>query len=193
MTTIGLTGGIGSGKSTVASLFAAYGIPVYVADDAGKRLVNTSPNLRNRLTSLLGDGIYGKDGLNRRMMASLIFNDKNLLERVNAIIHPEIAIDFDRWLERQTGRYAVLESAILFESGFDAKVEVRLTVHAPEALRLQRVIAREQTTEAEVRQRMNNQLPDEIKMKYADCVILNDDTHALIPQMENFLVWLDNR
>ncbi|MDR1601353.1 MAG: dephospho-CoA kinase [Tannerella sp.] len=193
MTTIGLTGGIGSGKSTVASLFAAYDIPVYVADDAGKRLMNTSPYLRNRLTSLLGNDIYGEDGLNRRMMASLIFNDTCLLERVNAIIHPAIAIDFDHWLEWQTGRYAVLESAILFESGFDGKVEIRLTVHAPEALRLQRVMSREQAGEAEVRQRMNNQLPDEIKVKYADYVILNDDKHALIPQMENFLAWLNNR
>ncbi|MDR2119826.1 MAG: dephospho-CoA kinase [Tannerella sp.] len=190
MTTIGLTGGIGSGKSTVASLFTVYGIPVYVADEAGKRLANTSPYLRSRLTDLLGNGIYGEDGLNRRMMASLIFNDKRLLEMVNALIHPEVATDFDRWLTRQTGRYAVLESAILFESGFDRKVDIRLTVHAPESLRVQRVIAREQANEAEVRQRMNHQLPDEIKLKNADYVIFNDDRQALIPQMENLLARL---
>jgi dephospho-CoA kinase len=192
MTTIGLTGGIGSGKSTVASLFIAYGIPVYMADDASKRLVNTSPCLRSQLTDLLGHDIYGREGLNRRMMASLIFNDTHLLEKVNALIHPEVATDFDRWLARQTERYAVLESAILFESGFDRKVDIRLAVYAPEALRIQRVIAREQASEAEVRQRMNNQLPDELKIKSADYVIFNDGKQALIPQMENFLARLHN-
>jgi dephospho-CoA kinase len=190
MTTIGLTGGIGSGKSTVASLFAVYGIPVYGADDAGKKLVNTSPRLRSRLTGLLGDGIYDENGLNRRLMASLIFNDKCLLERVNGIIHPEVATDFDRWLMRQEGEYAALESAILFESGFDRKVDVSLTVYAPEALRLKRVMAREQASEAEVLQRINNQLPDEIKKERADYVILNDGQHALIPQVNDFIVWL---
>jgi dephospho-CoA kinase len=193
MTTIGLTGGIGSGKSTVASLFAVYGIPVYGADDAGRRLADTSPHLRSRLAGLLGDGIYDENGLNRRLMASLIFNDKGLLEQVNGIIHPAVATDFARWLMRQEGRYAALESAILFESGFDRKVDVSLTVYAPEALRLQRVMAREQVTESEVLQRMHNQLPDEIKKKRADYVILNDETHALIPQVNDFLVWLDER
>ncbi|MDR1330683.1 MAG: dephospho-CoA kinase [Tannerella sp.] len=192
MTTIGLTGGIGSGKSTVASLLGVYGISVYVADDAGKRLANTLPYLRGRLTDLLGSDIYDENGqLNRRQMASRIFNDSELLEQVNGVIHPEIAADFDCWKAQQAGRYAVLESAILFESGFDRKVDVRLAVYAPEALRLQRVMEREQASETEVLQRMKNQLSDEIKRKRADYVIFNDDEQALIPQVENLLAWLD--
>ncbi|MDR1407214.1 MAG: dephospho-CoA kinase [Tannerella sp.] len=193
MTTIGLTGGIGSGKSTIASLFVVYGIPVYIADDAGKRLMNTAPHLRSRLTDLLGNHLYDDSGLNRSLMASLIFHDPKLLKQVNGIVHPEVAIDFDRWLTQQTGRYAVMESAILFESGFDRKVDVRLTVHAPETLRLQRVMAREQTDEARVLQRIKNQLSDEIRGQRADYIIINDDEQALIPQLERFLVWMNKR
>ena len=212
MTTIGLTGGIGSGKSTVASLLEIYGIPVFVADEESKHLLDSfnptlNPNrvanpvrvrsrietadhlslLREQLTALLGDSVFGPDGLNRHLMASLIFNDAKLLERVNAIIHPEVGRHFRSWIERQTTQFSVLESAILFESNFDRYVDVCLMVYAPFELRIRRVMMRDPVTEAEVLQRMQHQLPDEEKIKRAGFVIYNDEKQPLIPQIEKFI------
>jgi dephospho-CoA kinase len=187
MITIGLTGGIGSGKSVVAALLELYGMSVYTADGESKRLLTVSPLIRERLTALLGSSIYDADGLNRRLMASLIFNDAKLLEQVNAVIHPEVARHFRAWAERQTTNFAVLESAILFESGFNHLTDSCLLVYAPRELRIKRVMARDRVTEAEVLQRMKHQIPDEEKKIRADYVIYNDDIHALIPQIENQL------
>ncbi|MDR3260660.1 MAG: dephospho-CoA kinase [Tannerella sp.] len=190
MTTIGITGNIGSGKSVVVSLLRTYGIPVYIADEESKRLVNASPVIRERLTALLGDAIYGPDGLNRRRVASLLFNDSSLLAQANAIIHPEVARHFQFWVHQQSAGYAALESAILFESGFDRTVDLRVMVYAPQPLRLQRVMARDRMTETEVLSRMDNQLSDEIKKQRSDYVIINDGKQALIPQTEKFILYL---
>ena len=200
MTTIGLTGGIGSGKSTVASLLETYGIPVYTADEESKRLLDSlNPNrvlnpvrvdhsqLREQLTALLGDSIFGPDGLNRPLMASLIFNDAALLEQVNAIIHPEVGRHFQAWIERQTTQYVVLESAILFESNFDRYADMCLMVSAPHELRIRRVRSRDRISEAGVLQRMQHQLPDTEKIKRANYVIYNDEKQPLIPQIEKFM------
>ena len=186
MITIGLTGGIGSGKSIVASLLELYGMPVYVADEESKRLLTSSSLIRERLTTLLGSSIYDADGLNRPLMASLIFNDAKLLEQVNAVIHPEVAGHFRAWAGRQTTNFTVLESAILFESGFNHLVDTCLLVYAPSKLRIKRVMERDGITEQEVWQRMQHQIPDEEKRIRADHVIHNDDIHALIPQIEKW-------
>ena len=189
MTTIGITGGMGSGKSIVAALLTVYGIPVYDADSESKRLLLTSPTIRHGLTDLLGADIYSPDGttLRRARMASLIFADTNLLARVNAIIHPEVGRDFDAWRARLTTSVCAMESAILFESGFDRRANLRLMVYAPEAIRLQRVMARDNATEAAARQRMQRQWPDERKIALSDAVITNDGRAALIPQVEAFV------
>lgn len=189
MTTIGITGGMGSGKSIVAALLTVYGIPVYDADSESKRLLLTSPTIRRGLTDLLGADIYSPDGttLRRARMASLIFADTNLLARVNAIIHPEVGRDFDAWRARLTTSVCAMESAILFESGFDRRANLRLMVYAPEAIRLQRVMARDNATEAAARQRMQRQWPDERKIALSDAVITNDGRAALIPQVEAFV------
>lgn len=189
MITIGITGGMGSGKSIVAALLKVYGIPVYDADSESKRLLLTSPTIRCGLTDLLGADIYSPDGttLRRARMASLIFADPNLLARVNAIIHPEVGRDFDAWRARLTTSVCAMESAILFESGFDRRADLRLMVYAPEAIRLQRVMARDNATEAAARQRMQRQWPDERKIALSDAVITNDGQAALIPQVEAFL------
>ena len=187
MITIGLTGGIGSGKSTVASLLELYGIPVYTADEESKHLLVSSPSIREKLSALLGNSIYDADGLNRRRMASLIFNDTNLLQQVNAIIHPEVARHFRSWVERQTTQYAVLESAILYESHFDQQVDCCLMVYAPRELRMKRIMKRDYATETEIQQRMQHQLPDEEKRKRADYVIYNDEKQPLIPQVEKII------
>ena len=189
MITIGITGGMGSGKSIVAALLKVYGIPVYDADSESKRLLLTSPTIRRGLTDLLGADIYSPDGttLRRARMASLIFADPNLLARVNAIIHPEVGRDFDTWRARLTTSVCAMESAILFESGFDRRANLRLMVYAPEAIRLQRVMARDNATEAAARQRMQSQWPDERKIALSDAVITNDGRAALIPQVEAFV------
>ncbi|MDR1780910.1 MAG: dephospho-CoA kinase [Tannerella sp.] len=187
MTTIGLTGGIGSGKSTVGLLLRVYGIPVYVADDESKRLCDISPRLQKELKALLGDEIYHGNMLNRRLMASRIFGNPDLLTQVNSIIHPAVFEDFSRWTVGQDARFVALESAILFESGFDAAVDAVLMVYAPEKLRLQRVVARDGMSEAQVRLRMNNQSPDEDKISRADFVIYNDDSQSLIRQTRRIM------
>ena len=189
MITIGITGGMGSGKSIVAALLTVYGIPVYDADSESKRLLLTSPTIRRGLIDLLGADIYSPDGttLRRARMASLIFADPNLLARVNAIIHPEVGRDFDAWRARLTTSVCAMESAILFESGFDRRANLRLMVYAPEAIRLQRVMARDNATEAAARQRMQRQWPDERKIALSDAVITNDGRAALIPQVEAFV------
>ena len=204
MTTIGLTGGIGSGKSTVASLFEIYGIPVYSADEESKHLLEAlNPNrvanpvgvevayrhslLRERLTALLGDSIYESDGLNRNLMASLIFSDAKLLEQVNAIIHPEVALHFRSWAKQQTTNCIVLESAILFESNFNRLADTCLMVYAPLEARIKRVMERDRITEKEVWQRMQHQIPDEEKKNRADYVIYNEEQQALIPQIEKWI------
>ena len=189
MITIGITGGMGSGKSIVAALLKVYGIPVYDADSESKRLLLTSPTIRRGLTDLLGADIYSPDGttLRRARMASLIFTDPNLLARVNAIIHPEVGRDFDAWRARLTTSVCAMESAILFESGFDRRANLRLMVYAPEAIRLQRVMARDNATEVAARQRMQRQWPDERKIALSDAVITNDGRAALIPQVEAFV------
>jgi len=184
MITIGLTGGMGSGKSVVASLLELYGMSVYIADEESKQLLNASPVIRAQLTTLLGSAIYDATGLNRRLMASLIFNDAKLLEQVNAVIHPLVAHHFKQWLSQQTSTCVVLESAILFESGFDHLVDIRMMVYAPRDICIKRVMARDRITETEVLQRMQHQIPDEEKKILSDCVIYNDDMHALIPQIE---------
>jgi len=192
MTVIGITGGIGSGKSVVTSLLASWGIPAYIADEESKRLVALSPELRRQLTDVLGRAVYNTDGrLNHSLMASLIFGDPRLLERVNGIIHPAVAGHFRSWAQNQTSKCVVLESAILFESGFDRQVDVRLTVYAPQALRLKRTMERDHARKADVLRRMKSQWPDKIKKERSDFVILNDEKHALIPQVERFAEMLN--
>ena len=187
MIKIGITGGIGSGKSVVSSLLEIEDIPVYKADDESKRLTDTSLDIRKEMQAFIDDSIYINDRLDRQRLASLIFNDEALLKKVNGIIHPAVKKDFNEWVTKQVSEICALESAILFESGFEKEVDVVVLVYAPVELRLWRVIQRDGMSEAEVIKRMNSQLPDEQKREKADFVIINDDLHPLIPQIENFL------
>lgn len=187
MIKIGITGGIGSGKSVVSELFGVYGIPVYIADEESKQLITRSPVIRNRLISLLGQEAYTGNELNRKYMAACIFTDPHLLEQVNAIIHPEVKQHYLAWVETQAAWCTALESAILFESGFDSAVDVKLMVYAPEELRIQRAMKRENTSREEVMRRVEKQLDDETKKLRSDYVIYNDGQQALVPQVEQFL------
>jgi dephospho-CoA kinase len=188
MIKVGLTGGIGSGKSTVASLFEIAGIPVYIADTESKRLTNTSPAIRRELAGLFGEDIYSRDGaLDKKRLAALIFSDKEALNRVNAIIHPEVNRDFLQWASRQQAPVCAIETAILFESGFDTYVDLSVMVYAPLEVRIERTAIRDQATSEEITRRIHNQLPDERKKERAGFIIYNDNKQALIPQIEKLL------
>lgn len=187
MIKIGITGGIGSGKTIIAELLKVMGIPVYIADEESKRLTDSSPVIRKKLIALLGDDIYKEGKPDRSLLASYIFNRPDILKAVNAIIHPEVLLDFLNWSTRQDGKICAIESAILFESGFDKTVDIKLMVYAPVSLRIERAVQRGTLTREEVERRINNQLPDEIKREMSDKVILNDGTCALIPQVKELL------
>ena len=178
MKIIGLTGGIGSGKTTVANMFAQLGIPVYIADVEAKKLMNTSMTIREKLIALLGSEAYGDEGLNRAFVADKIFSNATLLEAVNAIIHPEVAMHFNGWVAMQNSKYVVKEAAILFENGGYKHCDINILVTAPKKVRIQRVVQRDNTTEAAVTQRMDNQWSDAEKEKLADIVIENTDLKA---------------
>ena len=143
MIRIGITGGIGSGKSVVASLLSVYNIPVYIADDESKKLTDTSELIKGKLVSLFGNDIYNNNGLDRKLLAKHIFGNKEMLTKVNSIIHPEVNKHFNCWAESQKTKACVIESAILFESGFDKTVDVKLMVYAPKDIRIQRAIMRD--------------------------------------------------
>lgn len=193
MIKIGLTGGIGSGKSVIANLLQTYDMVIYTADLESKKLLENSSSIQKQLTSLLGNDIYKTSGLDRKLMASLIFNNPLLLEKVNAIVHPEVALHFKAWAEKQNAQFVVLESAILFESDFNQLMDITILVYAPQEERVRRAIIRDKTTEAEVLRRIKNQQPDEIKKELADFIIYNEGTQALLPQVEVFLNYIAKR
>jgi dephospho-CoA kinase len=163
---IGLTGGIGSGKSVVASLLEVRGVPVFIADEESKRLTDTSPVIREKLTALLGKDIYSGGKLDRQRLASLIFNNPQCLKRVNAVIHPEVNRRFLQWAAKQTTLLCAIETAILFESGFHRAVNFSIMVYAPQELRIARAVARGGTTREDVMRRISNQMPDEEKKTF---------------------------
>jgi dephospho-CoA kinase len=175
MKIIGLTGGIGSGKTTVAHMFSELGVPIYIADVEAKRLTNTSKVIRRQLIKLLGEKAYTETGLDRKYVANKIFNDSALLQKVNKIIHPKVAAHFRKWLLKQKAAYVIKEAAILFENGSYKDCDMVLLVTAPKAIRIARVKDRDDTTKADIKQRMKNQWSDEEKQKRADIVIENID------------------
>ena len=193
MIKIGITGGIGSGKSVVASLLALSGIPVYIADEESKWLTNNSPVIREKLTALFGLEIYTNEGLNKKLLASPIFNNPEQLQQVNQIIHPEVNHHFSAWVERQTSPLCAIESAILFESGFYKVVDISLMVYAPRELRIERALGRDSASREEIERRINSQMSDEEKKDRSDYVIYNDNRQALIPQVGKLLCWLQSQ
>lgn len=188
MKTVGLTGGIGSGKSTVAELFRIYGIPVYDSDSRSKWLCQTDRDLIERLKSLFGEEVYLSDGtLNRPFMAKAIFNDKKLLASSNNLIHPAVGRDFQAWALQQDSDLVVQETAILFEAGLEARYDVVVSVTAPQELRIQRVCSRSSLRLEDVLARMKNQLPEEERIRRSDFVLVNDEITPLIPQLDALL------
>lgn len=180
---IGITGGIGSGKTFICRLFEALGIPVYNADEEAKKLMNTDVRIKEKLIAQFGAATY-KDGLlDRAFLASMVFSDKDKLELLNSIVHPIVIQEAKDWAERQTTRYSVKEAALLFESGSYKELDYTILVTAPMDIRIQRVIKRDGATEQQVRERINKQMSDEEKLQLADFVIVNDGITPLLPQV----------
>jgi len=183
MVILGITGSIGSGKSTVSEIFEVLHIPVYIADIESKKLTESSPVIRDKLKEAFGDNLYDGDKLNKSLLASYIFNDKDKLAIANSIIHPEVNKDFCEWTKSYNNEaILVLESAILFESGMNRFTDKSLLVYTPLEERIQRVMLRDNITREKVLERINNQIPDEEKAKKADYIIHNDETKSLIRQ-----------
>lgn len=183
MLRIGLTGGIGSGKSTVAKILETLGIPVYYADDAAKDIMNSDATLQALIRENFGEASYKEGRLDRKYLAGIVFNDPEKLNRLNALIHPVTIRHSEEWFSRQKAPYAVREAALLFESGASANLDYIIGVYAPQALRIRRVQQRDGLSADEVKQRMKRQLNEEMKMKLCDFVLRNDEQELLLPQV----------
>lgn len=169
---VGITGGIGSGKSTVCALLADYGVAVYDSDAEAKRLMESSAELRDALQEAFGEESYTESGLNRAYLASKVFGDEEQLQRLNSIVHPAVRADFAAWAERQRTPYVVLESAILFESGFDNAVDTSLAVLAPLEERVRRTMERDNADRESVLRRLGHQLSDnELHSRAAQTIV----------------------
>lgn len=183
MLRIGLTGGIGSGKSTVARILETIGIPVYYADDAAKLIMNTDQGLRKEIQQHFGEASYKDGQLDRKYLAGIVFNDAEKLALLNSLIHPVTIRHSEEWFRRQSAPYAVREAALLFESGASENLDFIIGVYAPKPLRIQRVIKRDGLSVEEIEKRMSRQINEDMKMKLCDAVIRNDEQELVIPQV----------
>ena len=180
---IGLTGGIGSGKSTVAKIFELLNVPVYYADEASKRLYHTDKNLMAAIKKHFGEDVYASDQLNRSRLAELVFSNPEKLELLNSLVHPPTIRDAQEWMQKQTAPYIIKEAALLFESGSAAGLDYVIGIKAPLHIRIKRVMDRDGVSREQVLHRMNRQMDEEIKMRLCDFTIDNDEQHLVIPQV----------
>jgi dephospho-CoA kinase len=175
MKIVGLTGGIGSGKSKALTFFKNKGIPCYQADLAGHKVLNENPEVKAKVQAYFGSEIYTSKGLDRKALGKQVFNNQEVLQFLNGIVHPAVRLDFQNFIEEQQAPFIVSEVAILFENGGEKRYDKIILLTAPEALRIERVMARDGVSETEVRQRMQNQWTDAQKIPLADYVIDNTD------------------
>jgi dephospho-CoA kinase len=182
---VGLTGGIGSGKTTIAAIFQVLGIPVSNADQEAKRVMNEDPQLRAAIISHFGEETYAGGVLNRKYLAGQVFSDPVKLELLNSLVHPATIREGQKWMLELGDRfpYAIREAAILFETSAAGHLDFIIGVYAPATLRIHRTMQRDRITREEVLQRMKNQIDEDIKMRLCDAVIINDDQQAVLPQV----------
>ncbi|MBM3402207.1 MAG: dephospho-CoA kinase [Bacteroidetes bacterium] len=185
MLIIGITGGIGSGKTTVCKVFELLGVPVFYADEVAKSLMFSDPTLKSEIIKTFGKESYNETGeLNRSYISSIVFNDQLKLEKLNSLVHPAVFRAFDSWVINQNKpSYVIKEAALLFESDAYKKCDKSILVISPLETRIKRVIARDGSSKAEVQSRINRQFTDEQKMKFADYILNNDEKELLIPQI----------
>ena len=180
---VGITGGIGSGKTTVARIFETLGIPVYYADDAAKRLMNEDAILRSKIIFLFGADTYKNDQLNRPFLASVIFNDQQKLNALNSLVHPLTIEDSEKWMQQQNAPYVLKEAALVFESEVWRNLDKVIGVSSPYEMRLKRAMQRDDNSNEAVQDRMGKQMNEDEKMKRCHYVIYNNEEQLLIPQV----------
>ena len=183
MLKIGLTGGIGSGKTTVAHIFELLKIPVYYADDAAKKMMNEDEILKHEIIKHFGEESYLDGKLNRPYLAKTVFSDPQKILLINSIIHPATIADAEKWFETQNSSYAIKEAALIFEANAEKNLDLVIGVSSPLEIRLQRAMKRDGTTRASVEKRMQHQMNESEKMERCDFVIINDEVELLIPQV----------
>ena len=181
---LGITGGIGSGKSFVCSILEKFGVPVYYADKEARRLMNTRVDLKRAIKGVFGEEIYHDGELDRQEMGHRIFGQPDMLDKINRMVHPVVREDFFKWSEAwKNVPYVIEEAAILFESGAASEMDATVLIYAPKQLRIERVMARDGLGRSEVERRINMQMDEEEKKRLADRVILNDEKKLLLPQL----------
>ena len=185
MTKVGVTGGIGSGKTLICQVFEKLGAPVFYADEEAKRLLNDDPQVRDAVIEYFGREIYDDQGIKKALLASKIFNSREALRKINNIVHPAVRRLFLKWTEARESvfPYAIEEAALLFESGFYKDLDFNILVYAPEELRIERVMQRDNTNREHIKARMKHQMKDEEKIPGVEAVIYNDDSQMVIPQI----------
>jgi dephospho-CoA kinase len=183
MLRVGLTGGIGSGKSTIGRIFESLGVPVLYADIVGKDLMNTNPELIAAIKQHFGEEAYTDNRLNRSYLAGIVFKEKEKLELLNSLVHPATINYSTQWMQRQVAHYVIKEAALLFESGSQANLDYVIGVSAPQYLRIYRAIHRDGLTREQVLDRMDKQLDESMKLKLCDFVVVNDDQHPVLEQV----------
>jgi len=184
MLKVGVTGGMGSGKTLVCRIFEVLGVPVYYADFHAKRLMESDPGIREELIRLFGPSVVKKRKIDREHLAQIIFNDNDALRSVNNLVHPAVRRDFDAWMMVMSERdYIIEEAAILFESGAYKLLDFNIAVSAPEEMRIKRVMIRDNTTKESVLNRLSKQMSETERNNLADAVIINDESNLLIPQV----------
>ncbi|HEY5408885.1 MAG TPA: dephospho-CoA kinase [Ginsengibacter sp.] len=183
MIKIGLTGGIGSGKSTVAQIFEVLGIPVYYADAASKRLMNENDELKHKIKSAFGEETYTNGVLNRKYLSDIVFKDAEKINLLNSLVHPVTIKDAAQWMQKQTTPYVIKEAALIFESSSNKDLDYVIGVKSPAELRIKRTMARDNISLAQVQARIDRQMNEEEKINLCNYVIVNDEHQMLIPQV----------
>lgn len=183
MLQVGITGGIGSGKSTVAKVFAALGVPVFDADAAAKQIMETDSHVKQQIVHVFGEKAYTNNALNRKHLAAIVFADNYYLEKLNSIVHPAAIQAADNWAKTQNAPYVLKEAALIFEAGSGKNLDYIIGVYAPDALRIKRVMEREGVLREAVLQRMSKQINQQLKMKLCNFVIRNTEQEMVIPQV----------
>ncbi len=184
MLKVGITGGIGSGKSTVARVFEILGIPVYYADHEAKKMMSESSALKNDITTLFGSQSYLPDGtINRKFISGIVFDNPGKLAQLNNIIHPAVLKHSNKWMQAQQSPYCIKEAALLFESGAHQNLDTVIGVFSPLPLRMKRIMERDHITIREIKSRISKQIDEDIKMRLCDSIITNDEQLLVIPQV----------
>lgn len=192
MKRIGITGGIASGKSLVSRIILTFGYPVFNSDSVAKELINVDSQLKRQLIKLLGPEIFTENKLNRKLVADKVFKDQNLLEELNALIHPLVREKFHDWCGKQKSTLVFNEAAILFETATYKRMDANILIVAPEEMRIKRAIKRDDTIREDVLIRMNKQWSDEKKISLADFILVNDEKLPVIKQLEKIISELEN-